>query len=220
MKPVIIPTILVSSFSDFKKKVTFIEPYFKLAQIDIMDGKFVKNKTFFNLQKIRQIKTPLNYELHLMVNNPLPIIMQWGSFNKVKKIIFHIESCNTSEQIHGIIKEIKKYRCKVGIALNPQTSIKKVEPFIRAIDTIMIMGVNPGKSGQKFKPAVLRKIKSLRTKYPKKNIEIDGGVNLKTIRRIIKAGANLLSAGSLIHNSKNLQNTIANINHTLKNSKI
>ena len=82
MKKELIPAILAKNFKEFKQKVEYLEPYFNLLQIDVMDGRFVNNKTYYNLDKIKTLKTKAGYELHLMVSDPIKIINKWKSFKK------------------------------------------------------------------------------------------------------------------------------------------
>lgn len=207
----LVPTLLTHSFSEFKDKLKKVEKFFSLVQIDIMDNKFVHNKTYYNLAQIKKIRTPVNYELHLMVKEPFKEIKKWQNFKKVKKIIFHYEAVEDDQQIFDIIKYIKAKRIKVGLAINPETKLIKVEKFLSQIDLLFLLGVKPGWGGQTLKPAVLNKAKQVRKKYPKLDIEIDGGVNINNLAQITRSGINIIAAGTMFFKSKDIKQTIKQI---------
>jgi len=200
----IIPTILVKNFKEFKKKVKLLEQDFSLAQIDVMDGKFVKNITFFEIEKIEKIKTSLKYELHLMGKNPLYYLKKLreaggGLQKKVKKILFH---CETAVDVKEISEEIRSLGMLSGVVANPETDIEKIMDAASRVDAIMLMGVHPGASGQKFIPETVDRVKAVRAFHPTIDIEIDGGVNDKTAKALVEAGANILAVGSFMYQGK------------------
>jgi ribulose-phosphate 3-epimerase len=207
----IVPTLLTHSLVEFKTNLKKIEKHFSLVQIDIMDNKFVRNKTYYNLNKIRKIRTKVNYELHLMAKEPLKIIKKWQSFKKVKKIIFHYEAVRKDNDILNIIEYLKSKKIKAGLAINPETKIEKIEKFIPKLDLVFIMGVSPGWGGQILKKSALTKAKKIRKKYSNLDIEIDGGVKMQNIKQVIKSGVNIISVGSLIFNSEDIKQTIKEI---------
>lgn len=211
MKVQLVPTLLVYSFFEFKTKLKLCEPFFSLVQIDIIDGKFTKNKTFFDYEKIKSLKTPLFYELHLMVLNPQKFIKKWENFKKVKRIIFHYESFKNDEEVSRLIGYLKKRKINFGLAVNPETNFSQFKKFLPDINLIFILGVIPGWPGQKFQKKVLKKIKKIKKTYPKIDIEIDGGVNLKNIEKIVKSGVNIVSGASLFFKSKDIKETINQI---------
>lgn len=198
----IVPTILVKNFEEFKEKVKLLERDFPLAQIDVMDGKFVNNSTYFNIDDIEKIKTPLKYELHFMVRKPLQYIQKFqvsSSRFQVTKILFHYEA---KSDIQKTLQAIKTLGCLAGLVINPETEVAKVKIFLSSVDCLMLMGVHPGASGQKFIPETVDKIKAVRAFHPTIDIEIDGGVNDKTAKALVEAGANILAVGSFVYLGK------------------
>jgi len=186
----IVPTILAQNKQEFEQKIQKIKKLgFKFAQIDICDGQFVKNKTFWSLTETDD----LNYELHLMTKNPEKIIEQVKNNKKIKRIIFHLESTDNPKMI---IKKIKNYGFQAGLAINPETPVFKIKKYLEYLDLVLIMSVHPGFSSQKFIPKTLDKIKELRKLDSKILIEVDGGINKEIVSKIIKAGANILAVGS------------------------
>ncbi|MFH0907115.1 MAG: ribulose-phosphate 3-epimerase [bacterium] len=200
----IIPTIIAKDFQEIKDKTKKVEPYVDWVQLDVMDGRFVDNLTWNEPDDLKDFKTDLKLEAHLMVKNPENIINDWIE-SGVQRIIFHIESTNQSEQI---IKKIKGAGLEVGLAINPETPIQVVDNFINQLDLVLIMTVYPGQGGQAFLRDTLAKIKDLRDKYKDVNIEVDGGINLEIAPKVIQAGANFLASGSAIFNNNDIEQTI------------
>jgi len=110
-------------------------------------------------------------------------------------VIFHIEATRSPRRI---IEKLKKRGVRVGIALNPETPIKRIESFLSDIDFVLVMTVHPGRGGQRMLRAPLKKVKSLRKKHPMLDIAVDGGVNADNAHEIIEAGANILISGSYV----------------------
>jgi len=168
--------------------------------IDIMDGKFVQNKTwtFSEIKKITSY-SHLPLDVHLMVNNPEKYIEDYALLN-TNDIIFHYESV---KDINKMINIVKSYGLKVGVAISPDTKIEVLFPYLKDIDIVLIMSVYPGESGQSFIDNSLEKIKMLKdeinNQQVKTLIEVDGGVNDETGLLCKEAGANILVSASFIH---------------------
>jgi len=195
-----VPTLLTQSLAEFKVKLEKLDDYFDLIQIDCADGGFVKNSTFYDVNKIKGLIFNADLELHLMVLNPLKEIKKWQNYRKVKKIFFHFEAVKNNKKILGLIDYLKKHKIQAGLAVNPETKLEEFKKFLPILDLVLILGVKPGWGGQKFQPIVLNKIKEIRKLFPKLDIEVDGGVNLGNAREIVQAGANILAAGTLLMN--------------------
>jgi len=209
MKVKLVPTLLTSSFTEFKDKLGKLDDYFDLVQIDCADGEFVRNKTFYEIDKIKGLIFNVDLELHLMVKDPLKIIKKWQNYKKVKKIFFHYEAVKNDKKILGLIDYLKKIKIKAGLAVNPETKLEKFKKFLPILDLILVLGVEPGWGGQEFQPKVLDKIKEIRQSFPKIDIEVDGGVNLENAGEIVKAGANVLAVGNLILKTNNIESLIS-----------
>lgn len=192
----IIPSLIASSQKELNERFSKVKS-FKYFQIDVMDGKFVKNNSFqFNFKLPKNKK----YEAHLMVKNPLDWIKK--NSKKVETIIIHYES---KDKTLNTINLIKKKHKKVGLAINPKTKIKEILEYLPMIDLVLIMTAAPGKYGSKFLPITLKKVKELRKLKSKLNIEVDGGINNKTIKQAKKAGANSFVIGSYLQENKKLR---------------
>lgn len=169
--------------------------------IDIMDGKFVDNKTWTTSEIIKLTKySNLPLDVHLMVSNPSKYIEDYAMLN-TNDIIFHYEAV---KDVNKVINEIKDYGLKVGIAVNPDTDVKNIYDYLSNIDIVLIMGVYPGKSGQVFINETLDKIKELKDYIVNNNlktlISVDGGINDETGKLCKEAGADILVSASYIHN--------------------
>lgn len=195
---------------DIVKKLDLSKPDY--IHIDIMDGKFVSNKTWTTseVKKFTSYST-LPLEVHLMVNNPSKYIEDYALMN-TSIIIFHYEAV---KDINKMINKVKLYGLKVGIAINPETNINVLIPYLNMIDEVLIMSVHPGKSGQSFIEESLEKISVLKNIILEGNyktiISVDGGINNETGLLCKNAGVDELVSASYIH--KDIINNIK----TLKN---
>ncbi|MDO8467900.1 MAG: ribulose-phosphate 3-epimerase [Nanoarchaeota archaeon] len=189
----IIPSIISHNQKEFNQRFRKVK-FAKLIQLDVMDGKFVKNNSLDkNLELPRK-----NYEAHLMIKKP----EEWIATNIcfVKSVIFQIESTNQAAQI---IKFVRSSGQKIGIALNPETPVSKIKRYIKQIDKVLILTVHPGKYGAKFIPGTLTKIKQIKKLNRKVIVEVDGGINPDTIKLAKKAGADEFVIGSFLQKSRN-----------------
>lgn len=201
LKKILIPAILASDKKQLASKIEDIEEYIEHIQIDYMDGSFVPQKTVFTPNDLKKINTVAKQEVHLMINHPENVMASWISAG-VEKLIIHAEAQTDWQKVDKIYQEnfIKLY-----IAINPDTPLNILENKISNIDGVTIMGVTPGKSNQTFQPKILGKIQTLRNRYPKLNIQVDGGMHLRaknTIESALQAGANEIVCGSEIFIAK------------------
>jgi len=211
MKKLVIPSIIAKSQKELDKRIRKLNNLVKYIQLDLMDGKFVRNKSLnFNFK----VPSKFDCEAHLMIESPKNWIIK--NANKINTIIFHIESCKSKKEVLNLINFIKSKKKKVGIAINPKTEINRIEDYIKLIDVVLIMTVSPGKYGSKFLPKCLEKVKYLRKKYHKLNIEVDGGINNKTIHIPLKSGANKFVVGSYLQKSKNFEKNFKELKQLIK----
>ena len=172
--------------------------------IDVMDGKFVEKDTYQNMLEyssyIKRISN-LPIDVHLMVENVKESIEEFSAVEP-NIITFHLEACKDSEDVIDNIKRIKEVGSRVGISIKPNTPIEEIYQYIPYIHMCLIMTVEPGKGGQTLITDMIEKVSKLK-KYVEDNsleldIEVDGGINLKTAPRVKEAGANILVAGTAI----------------------
>ena len=226
----IIPTILVEKFDEAKERIKQVEDYVNWVQLDIMDGVFVNNETWpyaeGKISDLKELKTKVHpvksskggiakqsfnrvkLEAHLMVQEPEKVIDDW--LEVVDRVIIHFESKITNRElgIRDLIKKVHSQKKQIGLAINPETHIAAATPFLKDLDLVLVMTVQPGWGGQEFKEWTLDKIKFLRDKWSNGNIEVDGGVNDENIKKVIKAGANLICVNTYIFRSRNVKEAI------------
>ena len=206
------PSILSADFSQLGNEIKDLEKAgADLIHIDVMDGHFVPNITIGPevIHKLRKY-TSLPFDVHLMispVNNFIKNFAEAGA----DIITIHPEA---TDNLISSIEKIKSYNKKIGISLNPETSVDNVLPVLNLIDLVLVMSVNPGFEGQKFIENTLNKVKLLRQEIDNKKlntqIEIDGGINFENSKKVIQAGVNILVSGTTIfkENGGNLKKNI------------
>ena len=182
--------------------------------IDVMDGNFVEKNTYAKMlgyaEYIKRISN-LPQDVHLMVKDVRTAL---DDFLAVEPniITFHYEACKDKEEVHKMIKYIKDNHCKVGLAIKPNTKVEEIYEFLPYIHTCLIMTVEPGKGGQKLIESTVGKVRELKEYITEKNIEIDievdGGINLRTALEVKEAGANILVSGSAILMANNFKTII------------
>lgn len=200
----LVPSVLSADFTRLGEQVREAEAAgAQRIQIDVMDGHFVPNITMGPLvvEAIRRC-TKLPLEAHLMITNPQEYIETFAQAG-ADVIIVHYE---VSPHLHRNIQKIKAVGKQAGVALNPSTPVFMLQDMLSLIDLILIMTINPGFGGQELIPETLPKIAQARQMVTKRglscDIEVDGGINAETIPEVVRAGANLLVAGSAVYNSK------------------
>jgi len=206
------PSILSADFSKLGSQIQDLEKAgADLIHIDVMDGHFVPNITIGPevINKLRKY-TSLPFDVHLMISPVHKFIKNFAEAG-ADIITIHPEATDNLEES---IKKIKSYKKKVGVSLNPETSVEKVLPILNQLDLVLVMSVNPGFGGQKFMEETLNKVKILRKeinlKKLKVEIEIDGGINFENSRSAIKAGVDILVSGTTVfkENEGNLKKNI------------
>jgi ribulose-phosphate 3-epimerase len=166
----------------------------RIAHFDIADGIFTFNKSWDGVERLAEIKPAFQMEVHLMVENPRPVVDRWLAAG-VKRVIVHLEAAPLP-LFAEIAVAAQEVGAEVVLALNPETSINEAVPYFNSTSNFLILGVHPGLSGQKFLPLVLEKVSFLRREVPNAKIEVDGGMNLDTARAAVAAGADSLVSGS------------------------
>ena len=199
------PSILSADFSNLEKDIKKLETAgADMIHVDVMDGHFVPNITIGPpVIKALRNKTSLPFDVHLMISPVHKYIKDFANAG-ADIITIHPEA---TPNLQESIDEIRSFKKKVGISLNPDTKIDIVENYLDKVDLILIMSVYPGFGGQKFISDVLEKIKSLKDLKDKKklnfDIEVDGGINFSNFKSVIDAGANVLVSGTTIFKENN-----------------
>lgn len=209
----IAPSILSCDFSKMGDEITqLIEAGADYIHFDVMDGHFVPNITIgppIIAALRRYCSVPM--DVHLMIDNPEEYVDSFADAG-ADIITVHIEA---TIHPHRLIQHIKDIGCKAGIVLNPSTPESRIEFLVEDIDMVLVMTVNPGFGGQKFIPDMLRKIKAIRAMIEDRDLEVDGGIDEKTAPEVIKAGANVLVAGSYVFNNSSYKASIKKLKESV-----
>ena len=177
--------------------------------LDVMDGVFVPNISFgFPVMEAMKRHAEKPLDVHLMIVEPQKFVKQVAALG-AKVMNVHYEACN---HLHRVLQQIKAEGMMAGVTLNPHTPVNVLEDIICEADLVMLMGVNPGFGGQKFIEHTVDKTRRLRELIDRSGsqalIEIDGGVNRETGRRLVEAGADVLVAGSAVFGATDPQEEI------------
>lgn len=198
----IIPAILAHSETDLRERLAIAETFAPVVQIDVADGHFVPDATWFDPNVIGKIKTKTKFELHLMVSDPTAYIGMAQSLKNITRIIWHIEVAIGHDVL---INWCKKLKIGSGLAISPETPVGRLAPFAETANEILVLGVNPGRSGQAFIERTVDTAREIHDRWPKTIIGFDGGVSAKTIPRLRDAGVTRFCAASAIFDAKDPQ---------------
>lgn len=193
---ILAPSILSADFANLERDIkTVTDAGAQYIHVDVMDGHFVPNITIGPcvVSSIRKC-TDKVLDVHLMIQNP----NQYAeAFLKAGAdiITVHHESDLMFDDIANLVK---KYDRKLCVSVNPETDVAELDKYADYVDMFLVMSVNPGFGGQSFIESSIDKIKYLRERYPHIDIEVDGGIKLDNVSRVIEAGANVIVAGSAV----------------------
>lgn len=201
----IAPSILAADFARLCQQIQLVEKGGAgIVHLDVMDGHFVPNITIgpVVVASIRKC-TDLFLDVHLMIENPDKYIDAFAKAG-ADNITFHIEA---TAQPNVVIDKIRTHKINAGISIKPATPLSRVEQYLKMIDLLLVMSVEPGFGGQKFMPHCIEKLNQAQQLKQANNlehmeIEVDGGVTLENIKEISNAGAEIIVAGSEIFHSK------------------
>ena len=211
----IIPAILATTEEGYQKRIQQIEESGlfknKWVQIDLMDNKFVQNKSI-DPEIIAKYPIGSNLEAHLMVQEPYAWVEELIRIG-VKRIIIPAEI--HFKEIDRIVDLIKYLDVEVGLSLNPETEATSIESYLDKLDIVLIMSVHPGFQGQSFLPEVLNKIKEVKEMRDDLMVEVDGGISDETAKQVADAGADYLVVGSALYKYDTLKDGLERIQQAI-----
>ena len=215
---IVAPSLLAADFKNLGQEVSkLVQNGIKFLHFDVMDGHFVPNLSF-GIPVLQSLKPHFDfvYDVHLMVSNPEFIAFKFIDAG-ADIITFHYEAMNSNAEVFELIEKIREKDVKVGISIKPYTDIEVLYPFLHLLDLVLIMSVEPGFGGQKFMANALDKI-SVLARLKIENgydylIEVDGGINAETGKLCVKAGAEVLVAGSYLFGKDDQKARIEGLKH-------
>ncbi len=202
---IIAPSVLNANFLQLGQGIKAIENGGAgLVHLDIMDGNFVPNISFGpGISACVKKGTNLPLDCHLMIANPENYVAEFAKAG-ASIITVHAETTN---HLDRLLHQIRELGCKPAVAINPATPIENIQHVLDIVDMVLVMSVNPGFGGQSMIAYTLDKVKRLREMKPELDIQIDGGINLKTIEQAKAAGANIFVVGSAIFGTPDPEDT-------------
>jgi ribulose-phosphate 3-epimerase len=194
--PVVLPSLLLCDFGNLEREVRAVEAAGARAlHLDVMDGNFVPNITYGApiIEAVRRV-TDLPLDLHLMIAQPDAYIEQFVEAG-ASSLTIHIEAV---EDPRPVLNKIRDCDVVASLALNPPTPLEAIAPYLSYCDMVLCMSVTPGFGAQEFQPVALEKLRTLKAQHSDLVLEVDGGVNEKTIAACTRAGAQMLVTGAAI----------------------
>ncbi len=206
----VVPALLSSTKSDYEHDLAVVRQLTDRFQLDIIDGQFVDNETV----SLNQLdKTPgLKMDIHLMVTDPIACIREALKLSP-NLVIFQYEG---SSAVPQAINELKQNGQRVGLAINPSTTIDKIKPLLSELDHLLVMMYPAGFAGQKFEPVNLDKISQARDIRPDLEIGIDGGVNQSSIKQIASAKPDIVNVNSYLFSAEDVASRYSELMEAFK----
>lgn len=208
--PAVLPSLLLCDFANLEREVESVEAAGVAAlHLDVMDGHFVPNISYGLpiVEAVRRV-TQLPLDVHLMISRPEKYIGQFRD-DGADSLTIHVEA---AEDPRPVLDEIRSLGALAGLALNPSTPLSAIEPCLPHCDLVLVMSVMPGFGGQAFDETALEKLRALRTRTDVHALlQVDGGINAKTVGRCAEAGADLLVAGSAIFRAPDYHAAVAEL---------
>ncbi len=213
--PVIAPSLLSADFSALGSEIRkVVREGCHWIHLDVMDNHFVPNLTFGPpvIKCLRKVSRKAFFDAHLMVDDPESLVAVCAQAG-VQLLTFHYEA--VPDQVDALIERIRSHGMQVGISIRPPTPVSRIERFLRNVDLVLIMTVEPGFGGQAMIPSCLNKVRTLRRLRERLKarflVQVDGGVNAETIGLAVAAGAEILVAGTAVFSNGLIKENLAKL---------
>jgi ribulose-phosphate 3-epimerase len=191
----IIPAILAQDEETFRARLKIAEALAPCVQIDILDNTLYPFASWCEPAALKAIETKAKLELHLMVSNPKRWLNELRGLQNLKRAIWHIEAHVDHAEL---ILMCQDWGLEAGLAIAPKTPLADIEPFAEMVDEILVLGVEPGRSGQTLDPETIKRAKAIALSYPNAAVGFDGGVTRENAGALREAGITRLCAASSI----------------------
>lgn len=189
----VVPAILTNDPRALGTMVRQAETFTTYAQFDIMDGQFVPSQSI-TWKHLANLSMKLDWEAHLMVLHPEDYLQGFHQV-RAQKVLFHHEAASSPRKVISLARDLE---LKVGLAINPETTVSVILPLVDEVDSVLLLTVNPGFYGSKFIPEVMDKVAELRSARPDLEIGVDGGIKENNITQVARAGVDVIYVGSAI----------------------
>jgi ribulose-phosphate 3-epimerase len=193
----VIPAILTNDAKKLQEQLQVLKDQSYWVHIDIMDGKFVPAVSI-NLAELRDANQLFNLEIHLMVKEPEKYLESCNTIG-AKRVYFHLEGAKDPK---AVLLAMEQYQFERGIAINPETTVEQLTPYVKNVDAVLLLSIVPGAQGNTFIPEVAEKILEIKGLNEKLLVGMDGGVGEGNIQDIFTKGADYIVAGSAVWKAK------------------
>lgn len=217
--PVVVPSMLQCDFGNLEREVHALEAAGAQAlHWDVMDGHFVPNLSYgaVIIERLRD-RTGLPFDAHLMISQPARYLDEYIEAG-CDAVTFHIEAV---AEPAPLLKRLQDAGCLAGLALNPDTPVARLEPYLGMLDLVLVMSVQPGFGGQEFRPECVQKLSQLRQHAPQQMLlSVDGGINPQTIGSASAAGADLFVAGSAVFRASDYRSALTQLRDRASEARV
>ncbi|MFA5184898.1 MAG: hypothetical protein WC551_00215 [Patescibacteria group bacterium] len=207
----IIPAILAQDEQTFRERIDAVKGLAKTIQIDVLDGTLYRETSWFDVAAIKAMDISADLELHLMVNQPKKIIEACRVLTNVKRVIWHIEAHIDHAELVLLCED---FGLKSGLAIAPKTPLDEIEPFADMVEEILVLGVEPGKSGQNLITDTIDKARTISIAWPNAVIGFDGGITVLNFGRLRDAGVSRFCIASAIFGATDPKETLIKFQNT------
>lgn len=191
----IIPAILAPDEETFRARLKTAEAFAPCVQIDVLDNTLYPFGSWCDPAALQSLETKADLELHLMVANPKRWLNELRGLPNLKRAVWHIEARVDHAELILLCQD---WGIQAGLAIAPRTSLDEIEPFAEMVDEILVLGVEPGRSGQALDPETIKRAKAIALSYPNAAVGFDGGVTRENAGALREAGVTRLCAASAI----------------------